>query len=241
MMPVAETNPALLEPVAGCGWRLRGWASAQVAAGITNRRSDLSQWLGQLKGPVAVSAEQTHGGSLAVIGTRAALLRPVPGCDALLTDLPDVALLIRTADCLPILFADPSRRVVGIAHAGWRGLAASLPTRLVAALRHAYHSRPEALHVAIGPAIRSCCYEVGPEFAQRFGSFVRERDGRRTCDLIGVAVEQLVRCGVRPDRILDARRCTACETNEWFSLRREGPETGRLVSFIMLKGSHAIV
>ena len=233
-MPVAESSRGCLEPVADCGWRLRGWASAQIAAGITNRRAQPAQWLAHLRALAAVSAEQTHGSSIAIIGTRAAPPAPVPGCDALLTDVPGVTLLIRTADCLPILFADPSRRVVGIAHAGWRGLAASLPARVVSMLRHAYQSQPDALHAAIGPAIRPCCYEVGPEFAQRFGSFVRGQDGRRTCDLIGAATEQLVRCGMRPDRILDTHRCTACETDEWFSLRREGPDTGRLTSFIML-------
>ena len=158
----------------------------------------------------------------------------VPGCDALLTAAPGVALLIRTADCLPIFFADPARGVVGIAHAGWRGLAAGLPARVVAAFRHAHRSRIEELQVAIGPAIRACCYEVGPEFAERFGPFVQERGGRRTCDLIGLAIDQLRRCGIPPGHIMDTGHCTACELQHWYSLRREGPTTGRLTSLIMV-------
>jgi YfiH family protein len=159
----------------------------------------------------------------------------VPGCDALLTHAAGTALLVRTADCLPLFFAEPRRGVVGLAHAGWRGLAASLPARVVAAFRHLYHVPAEALAVAIGPAIRACCYEVGPEFAERFGPFVQQRGGRRTCDLIGAAREALRRCGVRPDRVTDTGACTACDVRRWFSLRREGPATGRLTSIILLR------
>ena len=235
-MIVAASSAPRLEETAGRGWWLRGWASAQVRAGITDRRLDLSHLVNDLRNSVnIVGAEQVHGGSIAIVGSAHGLTEPVAGCDALMTHLPGVALLMRTADCLPIFFADPLRRVVGIAHAGWRGLAASLPARVIAAFRHAYQSRPGDLRVAIGPAIRACCYEVGPEFAGRFGPFVQERGGQRTCDLVGAAVDQLRRCGVLADRVLDTKRCTACEPQRWFSLRREGPATGRLVSLIMLK------
>ena len=162
-------------------------------------------------------------------------MQRIPGCDALLTETGGLTLLIRTADCLPILFAHPVRGIVGIAHAGWRGLAARLPARVVAAFRHLYQCRAEDLQVAIGPAIHACCYEVGPEFSGRFGRFVHERNGRRTCDLIGVAMDQLRSSGVRAEHLVESARCTACESDHWFSVRREGDATGRLTSFIMLR------
>ena len=225
-----------LEASPGQGWWFRGWAEPRVAAGITDRHTDFSRMMDKLEPPVAtMAAEQVHGASVAMVERYEGTMSAVAGCDALLTRLPGLALLARTADCLPIFFADPSRGVIGIAHAGWRGLAAALPARVVSAFRHAYHSAVNELRVAVGPAIRACCYEVGPEFVKRFGPFVRERGGRRTCDLVGVARAQLVECGVRPDRVLDSQRCTACETRHWFSLRREGPTTGRLTSFIVLR------
>lgn len=159
----------------------------------------------------------------------------IAGCDALLTSVPRLALLVCSADCLPVFFTDTSRGVVGIAHAGWRGLAMNILARMIAAFHHVYHSRPDDLNVAIGPSIRSCCYEVGPEFAERFGAFVRVQNSRRTCDLIGVAMNQLTRCGVRPTRIVDSQHCTACEPARWYSLRREGQAAGRMTSLIMLK------
>ena len=225
-----------LEEVHGGGWRLNGWASPRVIAGVTSRQVDAGQLLQELApSALSVEAEQIHGSGIAVISGVRAWAAAVPGCDALLTATPGLALRIRTADCLPLFFAAPGRGLIGIAHAGWRGLASSLPARVVAAFRHVFHARAEELSVAIGPAIRACCYEVGPEFRGRFGPFVQERPGRRTCDLIAAAVEQLCACGVRAERIFDAQRCTACEPQRWFSLRREGQQTGRLTSFILLK------
>jgi YfiH family protein len=180
-----------------------------------------------------VQAEQVHGSSAAVVG-RGEPSRILAGCDALLTEVPGVALVVRTADCLPVFFADPQRPAVGLAHVGWRGVVGALLVRVVAAFRHAYQSPPEALRVAIGPGIRACCYDVGPEFAQWFGSSVQVRGNRRTCDLVGAAMEQLVRCGVPAQRIVDTGSCTACDTERWFSFRREGESTGRLRSLIMI-------
>lgn len=163
----------------------------------------------------------------------------VAGCDALVTSRSHVALIIRTADCVPLYMWDAVKRVVGLAHVGWRGMVKALPMRLAAFLKDHYHSRPDDLWWGIGPAIRACCYEVGQEFEPRFGQFVRTaRGGRRTCDLAGVAIEQLRRCGMRMAQVLDAGVCTACHAERWFSVRREGDATGRLHSFIMI-ATHA--
>ena len=236
-MRVQASNGPRLDAASDGIWLWRGWASGRIVAGVTDRHADPARLADRLQGVVTtVGAEQVSGSSVSMIGPAwgGEVVRSVPGCDALLTNVAGTALLIRSADCLPIVFADPARGVVGIAHAGWRGLAASLPARVVAAFRHAYHSHSRELRVAIGPGIRSCCYEVGPEFHARFTPFVHER-GKRTCDLIGVALDQLRRCGIRPDRVTDAQVCTSCETERWFSLRREGPSTGRLTSFIMVR------
>jgi YfiH family protein len=225
------------------GWRFVGWAGASITGAVTGRRVETAALVASLGAPAAVAeAEQVHGASIACLGRRPLEHMPqtsqwprVPGCDAFITDLPGVALVIRSADCLPILFADPSRRVVGIAHAGWRGLSAQLPLKMLAALWTQYRVPAESVTVAIGPAIQACCYEVGPEFGGALAPFVRERGGRRTCDLPAAARRQLAQGGVAASRIADAGRCTACDTTEWFSLRREGPSTGRLASLVFLR------
>ena len=235
MALAATDSPVLREGPPGL-WRLAGWGPSWVTAGIVGPPAELSQMLPHLPGARSVvQVEQVHGSSLAVIQHACELTRPVAGCDALMTNSSGIGLVIRTADCLPIFFLDPSRRAVGLAHAGWRGLAAGLPLRLVAAFRHQYHSRPQELRVAIGPSIRSCCYEVGQEFTARFGPFVQVREGRRTCDLIGAAIEQLRRGGIRPAQIVDSGQCTSCSSSSWCSIRRDGQQTGRLLSFIAIR------
>ena len=225
----------LAQSLAG-GWWFRPWATTRIAAGVTDRAIEVQRFLQQLPSPLAtVEAQQVHGGSVAIIERPPTSPYFVMGCDALLTRHPGVALCIRTADCLPILLADPVKAVVGIIHAGWRGLAVWLPMRVVSALREAYHSEPQALHVAIGPSMRACCYEVGPEFAKRFGPFVRQRAGRRTCDLIGVAISQLQRSGISRHRIFESRQCTGCDPRRWYSVRKEGDATGRMTSVIMVR------
>ena len=218
------------------GWWFRHWATAQIAAGVTDRSIEVPRFLQQLPSPLAVvEARQVHGSSIAIIERPPTSPYFVAGCDALLTRHPGVALLIRTADCLPILLVDPVKAAIGILHAGWRGLAAWLPMRAVSAFREAYHSEPRALHVAIGPSIHACCYAVGPEFARHFGPWVRQRTGRRTCDLIGATMSQLRRSGVPRHRIVDSRQCTGCHTRDWYSVRREGDATGRMTSLIMVR------
>ena len=233
-MSVAASSQ-LLQAAPGGGWWFARWPSPAIAAGMTDRAGEPEALVSALRAPVlTVAAEQVHGGSVAAVGSRQ-VRGPIPGSDALVTNLPGLALLIRTADCLPTFFADPIHRAIGLAHAGWRGLAAELPARVIMAMRRAYRSRAEELTAAIGPSIRACCYDVGPEFEARLSPFVQEHRGCRTCDLIGAAMAQLYGCGVKPERILDSQLCTACEVDRWFPLRREGHATGRLTSLIVLK------
>ncbi|MBI3997247.1 MAG: polyphenol oxidase family protein [Candidatus Omnitrophica bacterium] len=235
-MLLKTNNASALEPIRGHGWWLRRWAGDRILAGITGRETDVASLLQQSARPLTtVAAEQVHGASVAIVERAHAIVDVLPGCDALLTSLPGIALLIRTADCLPVFFSDPSRNVVGLAHAGWRGLAAGLLPRVVAAFQHTYHITADHLDIAIGPAIHACCYDVGPEFVARFGAYIEMREGHRTCNLIAAATDQLQQAGVRSQKIMETGHCTACEIDQWFSLRREGPSTGRMTSLIAVK------
>ncbi len=235
-MPMEGNGPPQLTQRGRGGWWFQDWFPRRVVAAVTDRSITAAELVQSLDFRVrVVEADQVHGSSIAMMHGSGTIRKPVAGCDALVTAVPGVALLIRTADCVPIFISDPLRSIIGIAHAGWRGLAAWMPARLVAALRHNYQCQPRQLRAAIGPAIRSCCYEVGAEFAPRFGTFVKEQRGRRTCDLIGVAVDQLRRSGMVPERILDSHHCTACESQQWFSVRREGEATSRLTSIIVIR------
>ncbi len=159
-----------------------------------------------------------------------------PEGDAAVAGEPGLLLGIETADCLPVLIVDPGRRVAGAAHAGWRGTAASVVPRTVEALV-AEGSRPEDLVVALGPGIGPCCYEVGEELRDAFGPagdrfFRLGPGGRPHLDVRAINVRQLCESGVPSGRIHNVDECTSCRADLYFSYRRDGRGTGRMISFV---------
>jgi YfiH family protein len=169
--------------------------------------------------------------------------------DAIISAESQVAIGIRTADCVPILVADPRTRIVACVHAGWRGTAANIIGATIDALR-SRGCRAVDLCVAIGPSIGSCCYEVGPEVAGCFEKWrpavniggrstldlsskrsTLDLSGKRsTLDLPGINQMQLLEAGVR--QIWKSGECTFCQPDRFFSFRREREKAGRMISFV---------
>jgi len=150
--------------------------------------------------------------------------------DALVTNRPGLWVAIRTADCVPILLADSRKRVVAAVHAGWRGTSAGILTRTLEKMAHWCATDPADVHVAMGPAILSCCYEVGEEVAAQFGQV-----GRCHIDLIGENRQQAVAAGVRSQNIQSLGLCTSCDLGSFYSFRKEGEAAGRMISAIRIR------
>lgn len=171
----------------------------------------------------AVATRQVHGVTV--------LHAVAPGScgegDALVADVPELFVGVRTADCVPILLADVRQRRVAAVHAGWRGTAAGILTRAVEALG----ARPADIYAACGPSIGPCCYEVGPEVSERFG-----RLGRVKLDLAEENRQQLKQLGV-PAAQIDPGPvpCTRCGEAHFESYRRDGERAGRMVSAIAIR------
>jgi YfiH family protein len=173
---------------------------------------------------------QVHGARVGVVGLKdRGQVRPET--DALVTDTPGLGLMLRFADCVPVLFFDPRRRVVGLAHAGWRGIAAGVIPATVTTMATAFGCRPADLWAGIGPSIGPCCYEVGQEVVEQISVAVngsepfRWVNGRAHFDMWAAVRSQLAQAGV--GQIEAAQLCTACRTDEWFSHRAERSRTGR--------------
>ncbi len=151
--------------------------------------------------------------------------RETEGClgdgDALISAERGLLLAMRTADCVPILMADPVRRVVAAVHAGWRGTVAGIAARTVDRMRAEYGTNPQDVFSAIGPSIGPCCFEVSVEVP------LPQRD--RKADLWTANREQLEAVGV--GLIWVAGACTMCDERTFYSFRR-GRDTGRMVSAI---------
>ncbi len=177
---------------------------------------------------------QVHGDRVIVLdGPRA----PCEEADAVISTRPGVAACVSVADCVPVLLADPRSGVVAAVHAGWRGTLAHAAARAVEALAREVGALPGDLLAAIGPAIGPCCYQVSYELAQAFrddlGARVAAcRAGSVRLDL-WLANEMVLRkAGLASERIEVLGRCTACDSDAFFSHRRDRGSTGRQVGFI---------
>ena len=177
-----------------------------------------------------VTAHLVHGARVAVVG-REDRGRVCAETDALITAEPGVALLLRFADCVPVLLFDPRRRVIGLAHAGWRGLPAGVVPATVATMTRAFGCRPADIWAGVGPSIGPCCYQVGPEVIAQVATVM---NGRRPFRQVGQRVHLDLWAAVRGQledagvgRVAVAAQCTACHTDEWFSHRAEHGRTGR--------------
>ncbi|MBV6392868.1 MAG: Polyphenol oxidase [Anaerolineales bacterium] len=165
---------------------------------------------------------------------------PTPRADILFTDNPEVALFMRFADCVPLLFHDPKNGVIGIAHAGWMGTAKGVAEVSINAMRERYGSNPADVIVGIGPSISADHYEVGEEvaaqFREKFGAASEEilerRDGKIYLDLWRANALQLQKMGV--EQIQISGLCTACHLDDWYSHRAEKGRTGRFGALVAM-------
>ncbi len=154
--------------------------------------------------------------------------------DGLLTADFDTPLVIFTADCLPIFFYEKNKKIIGLAHAGWKGSALNIVGNMIDEIIH-LGGRQDNILVGIGPGIESKCYEVGREFYFEFNKkYIEIKNEKYYLDITMVNYDNLIKSGVKKDNIFLSDMCTFCNSNYFFSYRRDG-ETGRMASVIMLK------
>jgi polyphenol oxidase len=177
------------------------------------------------------AAYQVHGRKVTVVNS------DTPGrprCDVLVTTSPEKTLMLRFADCTPVLLADPQRHTVAAVHAGWRGSAVRAAGAAVEALRDLFGSVASDLVAGIGPAIGPCCYTVGEDVRQAFSDRPDLfNDGK--LDLWEANRQALVEAGVPANQIEVAGICTQCESDRFFSHRaNSGQLAGRFAALIRI-------
>ena len=196
-----------------------------------------------------VQAHQVHGCEVAIIDRPGITREVLEGYDALVTNIPGVAIGIRTADCIPVLLYDPVHRAVAAVHAGWRGTLARILRKVIFRMSQEYGTDAKDIKAVIGPGICGECFQVGEEVAVSF------KDAGFPMDAIyswnGASVEGdmrtghhidlpeanrriLIEEGVRLENIQVSGICTY-ETESLYSARREGRECGRNISAIMMR------
>ncbi len=192
---------------------------------------------------------QVHGTEVRVLDsgftalTDKAKTELLSGVDALVTDVPGYCLCISTADCVPVLLYDTRRKVVAAVHAGWRGTVQRILQKTLTVMAEVYGTVPEDVSAGIGPSISAASFEVGEEVRQAFSeagfdmpriSFRHEDTGKCHIDLWEANRLQLLESGIAAAHIEIAGICTYRNCEQFFSARRLGVKSGRILSGILL-------
>jgi len=162
----------------------------------------------------------------------------IPETDALITNLPNICLAILVADCVPIIFYDKSQKIIGVAHAGWRGTMLNIAGKTVRKIVDEFGTDPKNILVEIGPSIGPNCFEVGDDVINaakenKLEKFLIDKQEKDYFDLWGANREQLMLAGVRPENIEVSGICTHC-SKDYFSYRRD-KDARRFIAGVMLK------
>jgi purine-nucleoside/S-methyl-5'-thioadenosine phosphorylase / adenosine deaminase len=230
--PIGYFAPSPQPPAAIAAFSMRGALppGERFPTSYLARELGLSLGLGQIP---MVRASQTHGTEV-----RNVKVPPAEGevadagaVDILATGLAGIALVIQTADCVPILLAAPE--AVAAVHAGWRGSSeGGARTGVEALVRLGAHV--SEIRAYLGPSIGACCYEVGLEVASRFEESLLHPGpkGRPHLDLAEANRRQLIGAGISPEAIAQFSGCTRCGGEQFASYRRDGTRSGRMIALI---------
>ena len=196
-----------------------------------------------------VSGEQVHGDHVEVVNSVHAgcgFVRgkpPVPGADALVTGVPGLFLASFYADCVPVYIFDTRKKVIGLAHAGWKGTVKGIASKTVRVMNEEFGTVSSDCAAFIGPSIGPCCYVVEGSVKNAFNDEVfpsgvvkhAGQDNKWHLDLWHANKADLLSAGLSEKNIILSRICTSCAEERFFSYRRDGGQTGRMAAFLQLE------
>lgn len=165
---------------------------------------------------------------------------PIEG-DGLVTNIPNLVLTTYHADCVPLYFYDYDKKVIGLAHAGWKGTYKNIGGKMIHLMNNRYGSNIDNILVGIGPSIGPCCYEIGRDLAHQFTNkyenynhIIIERDNKVYLDLWKVNYLQIRDKGVKDRNIIVTKICTSCHNDKFYSYRKEKGTKHRMIAAIGL-------
>lgn len=197
-----------------------------------------------------VFSQQTHTTNVRVVTDAdrgMGMVRPLEyqDVDGLVTNVPGICLVTFYADCVPLFFVDPVKRVIGLSHSGWRGTVGKIGKRTVELMEKEYGCNPREIYAAIGPSICQDCYEVSEEVVEQFRQqfhpsdwerlFYQKENGRFQLNLWNANELILREAGICEDHIAVTNVCTHCNSDVLFSHRTTGDKRGNLAAFLALK------
>ncbi len=197
----------------------------------------------------AVLSQQTHTNNVRIvteddIGKGIVKGRDYTDVDGLITNIPGVTLVTQYADCTPLLFCDPIRKVIATSHAGWRGTASEIGRITVEKMRDKFGCNPKDILCAIGPSICQNCYEVDDAvysplskipYLDKDKIFIKKNNGKYMLDLWETNKEILINAGIKEENIDVTDLCTNCHPDIFHSHRFTNGKRGNLAALIALK------
>lgn len=200
---------------------------------IASCRRELASNLG-VATEALIIPRQTHSACVRIIDALPADPASLEGVDGLITTLPGVALVIHTADCVPVVMADPHKGIIAAVHSGWRGTKADI-TGEALRLMESLGSDPADIIAAMGPCICQSCFETGQEVAEQFPeAYVSHEFGEKPhIDLPAIIRDRLTASGVKSGNISMPPACSRCDHHNYFSARRLGVKSGRTATVII--------
>ena len=197
-----------------------------------------------------VLSRQTHTTNVRIVteedrGKGIMRERDYTDVDGLVTNVPGICLVTSYADCVPLFFYDPVRKVIGLSHSGWRGTVGKIGRRTIDTMADNFGSDPSDILAAVGPSVCMDCYEVSADvitkFKENFGEetwtdiFYEKPNGKYQLDLWKANEHILLGSGIREEHIAVTNLCTHCNSRILYSHRAAGDKRGNLCAFLALK------
>lgn len=213
-----------------------GFNAGMVRKGPWNTKEDIYRKIETeiaVDGKQIIIPKQCHGSDVLLLEQDNQLASR--SVDGIISTNNGYCLTISTADCLPLLLADPESGFFGAIHIGWRGLLGGIVENMFHAIKN-LDIGLDRLYISLGPAIGDCCFEIGPEVALLFdGKYLRPDSGKSYLDIRGAVLDKLLAFGVLENRIQNAMECTSCDSEKYYSYRRDGNSPIQMVSYICKK------
>ena len=197
-----------------------------------------------------VLSQQTHTTNIRIVtdedrGKGVARERDYTDVDGLITNVPGICLVTTYADCVPLYFLDPVKKVIALSHSGWRGTVGKIGKKTVMLMQEKFGSEPADILAAIGPSVCQDCYEVSADVIGRFKEvfdrsvwdelFYEKPDGKYQLDLWKANEKIFLESGIRREHIAVTNVCTHCNSGILYSHRAMGDKRGNLCAFLALK------
>ena len=196
-----------------------------------------------------VLSQQTHTTNIRIVtdedrGKGITRERDYTDIDGLITNVPGICLVTTYADCVPLYFLDPVKKVIALSHSGWRGTVGKIGKKTVELMHEEFGSEPADILAAIGPSVCQDCYEVSADVTDRFREvfdrsawdelFYEKPDGKYQLDLWKANEKIFLESGIRKDHIAVTNVCTHCNSGILYSHRAMGDRRGNLCAFLAL-------